>query len=178
MTITAARRAGLVSGGTACGTVATLLPMIGPSDARPMQALLACAAAITFLLVPFTRSGLPAALLMVAGSAALGLTGGDATVVSLAASGVLALLAAELLSLATVWRGALPSTVEAERPHVRAIAHKTVLGAAAAAGVLLLGLARLPSPTVALVAGMAAAAGAFWLVIRRVGDDQGPTPSP
>lgn len=171
MRITTAQRAGMIAGGTGCGTAATLLPMIGPSDARPMQVLLACAATITFLFVPFTRSGLPAALLMVAGSAALGLTGGEATAVSLAGAGVLALLAAELLSLATLWRGAVPTTTEAERPHLRGIAHKTVLGAAAAAGVLLLGIARLPSPTVALAAGLGAAAGAFWLVIRRVGDD-------
>lgn len=171
MTITASQRAGLIAAGTASGAAAALLPMIGPSDARPMQVLLACAAAITFLFVPFTRSGLPAALLMVAGSAGLGLTGGDATAVSLAAAGVLALLAAELLSLAALWRSVVPTTIEAERPHLRGIAHKTVLGAAAAGGVLLLGIARLPSPTVALVAGLSAAAAAFWLVIRRVGDD-------
>jgi hypothetical protein len=171
VTITAAQRAGLIAGGVACGTTAALLPMIRPSDARPAQLLLACAAMITFLFVPFTRSGLPAALLMVAGSAALGLTGGDATAVALAGSGVLGLAAAELLSLAAVWRSAVPTTMADERPHLRGIAHKAVVGAVAAGGILLVSIVRLPSPTVALVVGLGAAAVAFWLVIRRVADD-------
>lgn len=168
--ITRSHRLVLTVAATIIGACAALLPMLGPSQVKPLQAMAVAGAIWSFASVPYARFALLAALGLVAFNTAVALPGSRFPLLTIAPSAIFALAASEGLALAAMWRTDLPLTIAAERLHLRAIGVRVALGATASGAVMLLGGAELPSPTVAVGIGALAAAALVWLITTRPTD--------
>lgn len=178
-------RAMLVLAGVVLALGAFWLPMTDESP-QGWQVLLAIVGVLAAVVAAFRRGALIVAAIAVVVTASLSLVDTEPTLVGTSLAGVAAFAAFETLSLARVWGSVGVLDLRAERVHMRAIAVRAAIGAAAAAVCTIVGLVELPSPGLIAAAGVLAASVVIVVsAFRAVGADPppqrpaaSPTPAP
>lgn len=160
-------RVALAAGTGVLALSAVVVPAVPIGSMVGVQAVLGLCALACFVITAFGGAGMSVALLCVVGEIAVAARESALGFVSLSLAGACSLAAAEGSRLCAIWSGRGVRSWPAERLHVVAGARRAAIAGTVALVVSTAGALDLPQTVALAVSGVAAAAMAMYLLLRR-----------